>query len=236
MNALMGMREETEMFRQSGKTPGDANSANKVEDSQNPQNGGAEANVGSATASTSTAPETAPPLKPFSKKGTHMPTKPTAPQNFRNEIPRRVLDIPGAQRKPQTSDIDTSGENKLVVGKEISLSGAISACECLVVEGEVAADLPEAKTIVVSRGGKFKGTASVKKAEISGIFEGDLTVTDLAIIKPGGVVKGSIKYVGLVMEKGGIVDGQLMPMNRQAPPMRAKIAVPVSDTNEAGES
>ncbi|MGE4528535.1 MAG: polymer-forming cytoskeletal protein [Rhodospirillaceae bacterium] len=151
-----------------------------------------------------------------------MPSKPSAPQQpFRNDIPRRVLDIPGAQRKPATPEGLTGGDGKkLVVGREIRLSGAISSCDCLVVEGQVEADLTEARMVVVSRGGTFKGTATVANAEISGLFDGNLTVSDTATVKPGGVVRGTICYANLVMEKGGIVEGTLTPQPRKSAPVK----------------
>ncbi len=41
----------------------------------------------------------APPLKPFSKKGSHTPGKPPGQAAFRPEIPRRVVEIPGSPRR-----------------------------------------------------------------------------------------------------------------------------------------
>ncbi|WP_337996386.1 polymer-forming cytoskeletal protein [Oleispirillum naphthae] len=164
-----------------------------------------------------------------------MPSKPSAPQQpFRNDIPRRVLDIPGAQRKPATPEGLAGDGKRLVVGREIRLSGAISSCDCLVVEGQVEADLTEARMVVVSRGGTFKGTATVANAEISGLFDGNLTVSDTATVKPGGVVRGTIRYTNLVMEKGGIVEGTLTPQPRKSAPVKG-LMMP-SDSADDGRS
>jgi len=199
------------MFRLSGLGP-----ASAPEDAQDKETPASEP-------AAAAAPDAAPPLKPFSKRGSHnMPSKPSAPQqpSFRNDIPRRVLDIPGAQRKPATPEGMAGDGKKLVVGREIRLSGAISSCDCLVVEGQVEADLTEARMVVVSRGGTFKGTATVANAEISGLFDGNLTVSDTATVKPGGVVRGTVCYANLVMEKGGIVEGTLTPLPRKSAPMK----------------
>lgn len=184
----------------------------------------AETATGAKAVDEADAPNLAPPLKPFSKTGSHMPSTPVLPQTPRSEIPRRILDIPGAQRKPPT---EIASENKrLVVGREIRLSGVISACDCLVVEGQVEADLTDAQTVIVNRGGVFRGTAVVANAEISGLFDGDLTVQDTATIKPGGIVRGTIHYANVVMEKGGIVEGTLKPLPRVAPSAKVLIADP----------
>ncbi len=211
------------MFRLSGLGP--ARAPDEV------QNAPAEATPAAPAA----APETAPPLKPFSKRGSHMPSKPSVPQQpFRSEIPRRVLDIPGMQRNLATPE-GLSGEGKkLVVGRDIHLSGAISSCDCLVVEGQVEADLTQARSVVVSRGGVFKGTATVANAEISGLFDGDLTVSDTATVKPGGVVRGTIHYVNVVMERGAIVEGTLAPLPRKAPPVKGLIGPTETSGDAAG--
>ena len=41
----------------------------------------------------------APPLKPFSKKGTHAPSKPSTPA-YRPEVARHVFEIPGSPAAP----------------------------------------------------------------------------------------------------------------------------------------
>ena len=103
-------------------------------------------------------------------------SKPAIPQTpFRTEIPRRAPEIPGSPRKlPDAAGFDGK---KLVVGRDIRLSGAISSCDCLVVEGTVEANLTETRSIVVARGGTFTGAATVATAEISGVFDGCLLYT-----------------------------------------------------------
>lgn len=176
--------------------------------------------------------DTAPPLKPFSAKGTHMPpTKTSAPQSpFRTELPRRIPEIPGSQRKPTSESVAPEGK-KLVVGRDIRLSGAICSCDCLVVEGTVEADLSDTRTIVVARGGTFSGTATVTTAEISGLFEGELTASDSVTIRQGGIVKGTIHYANMVMDRGATVEGTLSPLPRKAAPVKALIgdAPPAAD-------
>jgi len=166
----------------------------------------------------------APPLKPFVKGGSHMPSKPTLPQGGRADVPRRILDIPGMQRKPTPPEGPAGEGKKLVVGREIRLSGAISSCDCLVVEGQVEADLTDAHTLVVAKGGVFSGTAIVENAEISGRFEGELTVRDAATIRPGGLVKGSITYANVVMERGGVIEGVLAPLPKKSAAIRDEAA------------
>ena len=70
------------------------------------------------------------------------------------EVARRVLNIPGARR---TESIGDAQGKKLIVGREICLTGEISACDTLVVEGRVEAELSDSRTIEIAETGVFKG-------------------------------------------------------------------------------
>jgi cytoskeletal protein CcmA (bactofilin family) len=110
-----------------------------------------------------------------------------------------------------------------VVGREISLSGEIKACEILIVEGQVEADLQDCKTLRISEAGLYKGTARVESAEIRGRFEGDLTVTAALDLRAGGRIVGSLRYGDLQVERGGKIVGTMeeiaaTPARRPAEP------------------
>ena len=157
-----------------------------------------------------TAPDTleAPPLKPFSSKGKHSPSKPPVSTSFQPDITRRNSDIPSAPiRRLDRSLGGTYDSRKLVVGRDIRLKGEITACDKLLVEGHVEIALPEAGSIEIASSGYFKGTAEVNEADISGNFEGTLKAHDILIIRSGGRVSGTIRYGKIVVESGGEVSG-----------------------------
>jgi len=153
----------------------------------------------------------APPLKPFSKHGSHAPSKPAASSasGYRTEVPRRIADIPGVQRRSDRARGSEADGKKLTVGREICLSGEIASCDTLVVEGRVEATLHNAQVIDVAPSGLFKGEATVREAEISGRFEGTLTARDVLTVRPGGKVGGKIRYGRIVIESGGEVAGEM---------------------------
>ena len=98
---------------------------------------------------------------------------------------------------------------KLTVGREICLKGEITACDKLIVEGEVEVILSNARAIEVAPSGFFKGNAEVDEADISGQFEGDLVVRDKLIVRTSGKVSGSIRYGRIVIESGGQISGDM---------------------------
>jgi cytoskeletal protein CcmA (bactofilin family) len=98
---------------------------------------------------------------------------------------------------------------KLVVGREICLSGEIKTCEKLVVEGKVEADLRDSHSLEISEPGLFKGNATVEDCEISGTFEGELTVTGLLVVLPTGRVSGKIRYADMELSRGARLSGDI---------------------------
>lgn len=130
-----------------------------------------------------------------------------APQ-IRPDPSRRVVDIPGPNTRRRQSPSDGQGK-KLLVGREIRLSGEITACDTLVVEGSVEATLTDSRVIEVAQSGVFKGSADIEVAEISGHFDGDLVVRQRLLIESTGLVTGTIRYKEMEIERGGRISGDV---------------------------
>ena len=133
----------------------------------------------------------------------------------RAEIPRPAVDIRvGASRSKNILSM-VNDANQLTVGKNITLSGKIVACEKLIVEGHVEATLNDAQIIDVSKGGYFKGSADVTEASISGKFIGTLVAKDLLTVHKGGHVEGSIRYGRIIIEAGGEITGDMSSLEEK---------------------
>ncbi len=103
-----------------------------------------------------------------------------------------------------------SGEGKkLIVGRDIALSGQISSCEKLVVEGRVEANISECREIEILESGTFKGEAEIDIAEISGAFDGKLIARELLMVRANGRITGSVRYGRLEIERGGQLNGDV---------------------------
>ena len=121
--------------------------------------------------------------------------------SFNPQVPRRVLDIPSAGGA-KSNEADVEGK-RLVIGRAVTLSGEISGCERLIVEGKVDAKLRDIKTLEVGGQGTFTGDAAVETAVIAGTFEGKLAVSGHLEIGPGAVVKGTVSYGTIAVANGG---------------------------------
>lgn len=123
----------------------------------------------------------------------------------------RVVEVPTSATAPRRPEMGMSdSKNRLVVGVGIALKGAaITACDSLVVEGNVEAILKESRQIEISASGQFKGDAEIDIADISGRFEGNLTAKQKLVIRSGGSVTGTIRYAQLEVESGGEISGDI---------------------------
>jgi cytoskeletal protein CcmA (bactofilin family) len=121
--------------------------------------------------------------------------------------------------RSEASDLPTASvaeSRKLVVGREIRLKGEVTSCDVLVVEGSVELSLTDARQIQVAESGLFSGTVEVDEAEIAGQFEGELTVRERLIVRPGGRVTGRVRYGNIVVEAGGQIAGEVESLASQA--------------------
>jgi cytoskeletal protein CcmA (bactofilin family) len=142
-------------------------------------------------------PPTMPPRSPdLARAGETMAIRPTEP-----------IRRPG---DPATQSRRNDGEvRKLTVGREITLSGEITSCDKLIIEGSVEANLNNCRDVEIAESGLFKGTASIEEAEIQGRFEGNLVVRKRLLIKASGRVSGTIRYGQIEIECGGQISGDV---------------------------
>lgn len=154
-------------------------------------------------------------VKPFAKKNGGA----KRPVNYHPEVPRRVQDIPGMSRRAsRRGDSEGGGEaRRLIVGREISLSGEITSCDKLIIEGSVEVTIPDSRSLEVASTGRFKGRAEVDEADIAGLFEGELTVRGRLAVRTGGRVTGSVRYGRIVIESGGEVSGDMRALDAGGP-------------------
>ena len=103
--------------------------------------------------------------------------------------------------------------NRLFVGREIRLKGDITSCEQIIVEGQIEVGLTDARRIQVGPTGVFRGKADVAEADISGRFEGELTVRDRLTVRATGRVDGRIRYACIIIEAGGEIAGEVQAMS-----------------------
>ncbi|MGI9435123.1 MAG: polymer-forming cytoskeletal protein [Geminicoccaceae bacterium] len=110
----------------------------------------------------------------------------------------------------------TQANKRLIVGQGIRLSGEINSCDRLVVEGEVEVTLNDTLALEITSSGRFTGGCEVEEADISGIYEGDLTVRNTLFVRGTGRITGTIRYGQLELERGGQIAGNISVLGNDA--------------------
>lgn len=121
--------------------------------------------------------------------------------------------IPGMERTDRPRPVVEG--RKLIVGRDIELTGSIQACDTLVVEGRVKSDITDASVIEVAANGMFHGSAEVDHADIAGTFEGTLTVNKKLSLARTGRIIGTVRYTTLEVEAGGQIQGTMEVLGQE---------------------
>lgn len=149
-------------------------------------------------------PQAAPaprPVPPPPAWGAAGPASGQQPPQRRPAEPIRPADV--ARTEP-ARDI-----RKLIVGRDINLSGEIAACDHLIVEGTVEARVRDCYRLEVAESGLFQGAVEISEADIAGRFLGELIVHGRLSVRATGKVEGKIQYGELAVEAGGTLDGEV---------------------------
>jgi cytoskeletal protein CcmA (bactofilin family) len=138
-----------------------------------------------------------------------------------------IADIGRAKTEaPQPSN------QKLTIGPGVHIEGQISNCDTLVVEGEIEVSAV-ARSIEISPRGTFIGDAEIATADISGRFEGELTVADRLIVRSTGRVSGTILYKSIQIESGGRISGDIQVSEEPEPAQAAEPSEPADNAETA---
>jgi cytoskeletal protein CcmA (bactofilin family) len=198
---MFGRKKSETEDRKMSDAPDDLNIPTKPA-RNNPAPGAAVAPLGRA-APAAPAPAPARPAEPSRAVLEAMRSGDPAPR------PAASLSANPLSANPTAARRNDSDLRKLIVGREITLSGQINSCDRLVVEGSVEADLQNCSEVELAETGLFKGSATIDEIEVRGRFEGNLTVRKRLLIRATGRVSGTIRYGQIEIECGGQVSGDV---------------------------
>jgi cytoskeletal protein CcmA (bactofilin family) len=118
---------------------------------------------------------------------------------------------PGSSLPPTEQSVGPNGHEvdrrTLIIGEGISLSGEVTSCDRLIVEGAIEAKLEKCQHVIIAETGVFNGNASTENADVRGRFQGELMVRKRLLIRAGGHVSGTITYGEIEIESGGKISG-----------------------------
>lgn len=133
---------------------------------------------------------------------------PPAAQLRQATVARPGEPAPEPARVPVPTSSSAVGK-QLTVGQGIFLSGEITACDRVLVEGTVEATLTDSRNLEVLAAGIFSGHADIETADIAGRFDGEITVSGKLVIRASGRVVGKVRYGQISIEAGGEIAGEV---------------------------
>jgi cytoskeletal protein CcmA (bactofilin family) len=98
----------------------------------------------------------------------------------------------------------------IVIGEGVTVSGKFVVPGRAVINGSLEGDL-QADEILVGAQGKLVGNIKVRKADVFGEIHDTLLASEHLIIRSTGRVNGNASYGEIEIERGGLVQGAIVP-------------------------
>ena len=126
--------------------------------------------------------------------------------------------------------IDNTKETKgcLFVGEGVTVSGDISLPGAIFVDGVVDGTI-EARELFVGASGCVTGSAKVAKADIRGVMGHRLEAAEHVTLRSTGRLEGKIVYRSIDIERGGIVQGEMLCEATPPEPPTSPVALSLDD-------
>lgn len=104
---------------------------------------------------------------------------------------------------------DTPGGSRNHIAQGTKIKGDISTEGDLRIDGELEGSVDCKGKLVVGNSGKIKGKVRCQNANLSGIIEGVMVVSDMIAMQATGVFSGEITYGKMAVEPGARIEGSL---------------------------
>lgn len=124
----------------------------------------------------------------------------------------------GANSRPTL--VQRSGDemrtNDVVIGFGVTSYGKLRTRGAVFIDGVVeGADL-ESATLSIGRDGAVYGSATIGRADIAGIFTGDLYASDEVVLRSSATVSGSVTAPSIVVHRGASVSAATTTVERRS--------------------
>ena len=136
------------------------------------------------------------------------------------------------------ADQGGQGGEVTIVGQGAKLEGTVVSAGSLRIDGQVKGQINAEGDVLLSPQSQVEADIRAQNVVVAGRFKGTITVKGRAELARGGRVDGDVTSKTLVVEDGGIFQGQSI-MDQQpapAPTQKGAAAPPKSATSEAEEA
>lgn len=103
--------------------------------------------------------------------------------------------------------IQTTDKVNTIIGDDAEFSGSIKAKGILRIEGRLDGQIESSGDVIITEKGTVDADIEACNAIIAGSYRGNICLEGKLEIKSTGKVSGEIKVAGIVIEDGGLFDG-----------------------------
>jgi cytoskeletal protein CcmA (bactofilin family) len=102
-----------------------------------------------------------------------------------------------------------------IIDSGLKITGAFSYRGKLIVNGMIEGTIT-GENLVIAEGGIVVAKVDVQSVSVGGRFEGELTAQDKVVILPTGVCSGKFLCKSLIVEDGGLINGDIKCANLES--------------------
>lgn len=117
---------------------------------------------------------------------------------------------------------------RTLIGEGARIEGRVAFAEGLRIDGEVLGDVvaqgDAPSVLVISEKARVRGKVKAGHVIINGTVEGPVEAEDLLELQPRARIIGPVRYESLEMHQGATIDGELHPLQGDAPGPAAESA------------
>jgi cytoskeletal protein CcmA (bactofilin family) len=102
-------------------------------------------------------------------------------------------------------------EDITIISEESILEGKLEVPGNVLIQGSFKGSIIS-RTLEIFENAKVIGNVEAEDVTIAGYFEGEMACSGLLTIVESGTVKGSVAYVALSVERGGLLDAEIFQL------------------------
>ena len=124
--------------------------------------------------------------------------------------------------------------NVAYIGAGVTIKGAITAPDVIVVDGTIEGDV-NARSIRVGVSGAIKGNVVANKAEVQGLMSEKVDIKQFLLVRSTGRIEGSVSCGDVQVEKGAMLAGGMFSVHPSADQKPASKELPSVEPKSAAK-
>lgn len=120
----------------------------------------------------------------------------------------------------------------IMIGEGVTVSGKFIVPGRAVINGSLDGEL-QAEELLVGAQGKIVGNVRVRRADVFGEVHDTLLASEHLIIRTSGRVNGNASYGEIEIERGGLVQGAVVPAKAAAVQAPVPVSLKLAETATA---